>query len=480
MNVESLIQTMVLMNMKDVVNMSIKDLFPMILCVVCYQYRQYILDLIQEYLTFNKYKSEFVIEIKVRCDTNKDKNSVLSPISGISLLWLITNNVEKYLSSISSLKTQWMSVTIKKVRDMLVYDALIPSKNSTIKLDDDIYLEFVYTTKNINGKDQEVIEEKTICLNLKSKYHDSIYITNWLDNLKKRYVSWRDNDNALYLYSTCLMKDNSLDYQRTEFNSTKSFQTLFFEQKDLIIKRLKEYEDIPRYKKLGIPHTLGFLFHGEPGCGKTSCIKAIANHLNRSIITINLKYITNIEFLKKLFLTDCVGMFFSCHKNKRIYVFEEMDCGIDENENPFLDRSLQTKPVKTENSLDLLATAILSKDEKKDGLISQKNNKITTGEVLELLDGLSETDDRIIIFTTNYPEKIDKAFLRPGRIDLSIEFKKLRRQDINDLYKLWFGKGLDKNVLNKIKDYQLSQADFGKLCFENTAEQVAQKLATFN
>jgi hypothetical protein len=37
--------------------------------------------------------------------------------------------------------------------------------------------------------------------------------------------------------------------------------------------------------------------------------------------------------------------------------------------------------------------------------------KITTGEILELLDGISETEDRIIIFTTNYPGNIDKAFL---------------------------------------------------------------------
>ena len=33
-----------------------------------------------------------------------------------------------------------------------------------------------------------------------------------------------------------------------------------------------------------------------------------------------------------------------------------------------------------------------------------------------------------------------------------------------------------KKTLNKIKDYTFSQADFGKLCFENNAETVLQKL----
>jgi hypothetical protein len=62
--------------------------------------------------------------------------------------------------------------------------------------------------------------------------------------------------------------------------------------------------------------------------------------------------------------------------------------------------------------------------------------------------------------------------MRPGRIDMSIEFKKLRRVDINNLYKLWFGKDIGEKALNKIKDYTISQAEFGKLCFENNSEKL--------
>ena len=39
---------------------------------------------------------------------------------------------------------------------------------------------------------------------------------------------------------------------------------------------------------------------------------------------------------------------------------------------------------------------------------------------------------RILIITTNYREKLDKALTRPGRIDLEIEFK--RSNDINNIY----------------------------------------------
>jgi len=49
------------------------------------------------------------------------------------------------------------------------------------------------------------------------------------------------------------------------------------------------------------------------------------------------------------------------------------------------------------------------------------------------MDGIYSYDGRIIIFSTNHPEKIDEACLRPGRIDLRIKFKRL---SVDMLYKM--------------------------------------------
>ena len=43
---------------------------------------------------------------------------------------------------------------------------------------------------------------------------------------------------------------------------------------------------------------------------------------------------------------------------------------------------------------------------------------------LNILDGINECPGRIIIMTTNYPKLLDKALIRPGRIDLICEFTK--------------------------------------------------------
>merc|ERR1712211_60304 len=51
-----------------------------------------------------------------------------------------------------------------------------------------------------------------------------------------------------------------------------------------------------------------------------------------------------------------------------------------------------------------------------------KSSKLTLATLLEVLDGVMEMDGRMLIITTNYPERLDKALIRPGRIDMKVKF----------------------------------------------------------
>ena len=476
MDINNLIQTIVFMNIKDISKMSYRELFPIVLFCLLHSYKDSILEFIKSFLKRDSYKSQLINEITFSYD--KEGNMIRNYTGCITaILWYYRKNTEAVKSS-TIVKEYRLRAFAEKDKDGdFLHDIYIPNINTTVKLDTDIYLEFIHSSKVINTGKDTTNKETMITLILKSKTLDSLSLRKWLDDVIASYNLWDKGDTRLKLYTSDNSSNNLLIFCSYVLKSTKTFDNLFFEQKEIIINRLRQYEDNDRYKRLGIPHTLGFLFHGEPGCGKTSCIKAIANHLQRSVVTINLKHVKDVRELTVLFLSDYLSGGWKEPKNKRIYVFEEIDCCVDENVNPFLDRSLKIKKeIKEDDKLDKLATALL-KDEK---TVLKTPPKITTGDVLELLDGICETDDRIIIFTTNHPEKIDKAFLRPGRIDLSIEFKKLRKVDINNLYKLWFNKSISDKVLNKIKDYSLSQAEFGKLCFENNAEKVLEKLVNGN
>ena len=58
---------------------------------------------------------------------------------------------------------------------------------------------------------------------------------------------------------------------------------------------------------MGIPYTLGLMFSGEPGCGKTSTIKAIANYTKRHIIEIPLSRVTTCRELKEIFFNEIIN-----------------------------------------------------------------------------------------------------------------------------------------------------------------------------
>lgn len=257
-------------------------------------------------------------------------------------------------------------------------------------------------------------------------------------------------------------KTIKLEYQEYPFVSTKTFDNMFFERKQELIKRIDYFNDNKQmYQRLGIPYTFGMLFHGPPGCGKTSAIKAIANYTKRHVIVLPVKKIKSIETLKQIFLNTFINSYY-IPSDKRLYVFEEIDCG--QWKNVVMDRSLQDEQVTPtpliiyEKDKTVLAAAAAA--------AAQEEVTINLGEFLELLDGIIEISGRMIILSSNRPEILDPALLRPGRVDFNIEFNKMSREDVKNMYRLWFDQEIPQNIYDAMKDYTFSQAELG-LIFSN-------------
>ena len=78
----------------------------------------------------------------------------------------------------------------------------------------------------------------------------------------------------------------------------------------------------------------------------------------------------------------------------------------------------------------------LIKDFFKNNTGSPDNNN-NLSFLLNLLDGINDCPGRIIVMTTNKPDTIDEAIIRPGRIDFNIKFKKTIKRcnyENNELY----------------------------------------------
>ena len=87
--------------------------------------------------------------------------------------------------------------------------------------------------------------------------------------------------------------------------------------------------------------------------------------------------------------------------------------------------------------------------------------------VLNILDGTLETPGRMIILTSNYPERLDQALIRPGRIDLILEFKKANREIIKQMYECYLEQKADEELVEQIPEYLWSPAELGQIFFKN-------------
>merc|ERR1711935_711114 len=72
---------------------------------------------------------------------------------------------------------------------------------------------------------------------------------------------------------------------------------------------------------------------------------------------------------------------------------------------------------------------------------SLKDNKddLDLSGVLNVLDGVVDCPDRIVIMTTNHPEKLDPALIRPGRINLKIYLGFVECQEAMNMCEHYFG-----------------------------------------
>lgn len=240
----------------------------------------------------------------------------------------------------------------------------------------------------------------------------------------------------VYYFTLHSVIDGKAQYARRPFASNKTFDNIFFSEKQRLKRKLDIFVNKQEvYTKFGVPRTLGFLFSGLPGCGKTACAKCIANYTKRHVIVIPLHKVTNMTVLTSLFFNeeiDSVRVPF----DSRIYVFEEIDCnGWDEIVSARTDESRESRDTSS-NVIVLSSSESSYRREKSE---EECLGKVTLGGLLELLDGIAETPGRLIIVTTNHPEKLDPALIRPGRIDMHVSFGLPTANDVISIVRHFFG-----------------------------------------
>jgi adenylate kinase family enzyme len=322
-----------------------------------------------------------------------------------------------------------------------------------------------------NNKGERTIEHKYSLYSYNKSIKELVDFLNLcISELEEDTIVQLNNKPCYFMYDK--KEDGMLRFDEYPLENDRNFDNIFFDQKEDVQNRLDFFINNRQwYQKKGIPYTLGLMFSGKPGCGKTSTIKAIAKYTKRHIIDIPLTKIDNCRDLMNIFYGEEINEK-KIPMNKRIYLFEDIDSILDvlkEREQKDKDKEMKgSSPLEEQNTFLLKALVDTNKTATKVLDKIGSNDKLNLGFFLNLIDGVLETPGRILILSTNYPDKLDRALVRPGRIDMKVHMEKCSHQMIRNIIKHYYEQDeyVDDDIVNSLYKKDIAPAELYQICFK--------------
>ena len=198
------------------------------------------------------------------------------------------------------------------------------------------------------------------------------------------------------------------------------------------------------FSRLGVEPHSGVLLYGPPGCGKTLLAKVIASESDANMYSINGPEIMNKYYGEtEAKLRD---IFKEAKDNSPSIIFiDEID-------------------------------AIAPKREEAYGDVEKR----VVGQLLALMDGLTERGNVIVLGASNRPDSVDPALRRPGRFDRELEISVPNadgRLEILQIHTRGMPLAVDidlKNLANDLHGY--TGADIKSLCRESAIKAIRRYL----
>ena len=120
--------------------------------------------------------------------------------------------------------------------------------------------------------------------------------------------------------------------------------------------------------------------------------------------------------------------------------------------------------------IDCLTDMVLDRADPSTAEVSQASSgmhALNLSILLNILDGILEQPGRILFMTSNFPDKLDKALVRPGRIDVIVRFTCYSAQEISEIVHGFTGKGLSECDQQRVRPLVWTLAEVTQVIFEH-------------
>ncbi|KZL71414.1 mitochondrial chaperone BCS1 [Colletotrichum tofieldiae] len=161
------------------------------------------------------------------------------------------------------------------------------------------------------------------------------------------------------------------------------------------------------YANRGIPWRRGYLLTGPPGTGKSSLSLALAGFFKMRIYIVSLSSISANE--------ENLATLFAELPRRCVVLLEDIDtAGLTHTRE---DIGPTNTTEHKEGSGDMVPGQLTPGNP-----TNQPSGRLSLSGLLNILDGVASQEGRVLIMTTNHVEKLDKALIRPGRVDQIVKF----------------------------------------------------------
>jgi chaperone BCS1 len=159
------------------------------------------------------------------------------------------------------------------------------------------------------------------------------------------------------------------------------------------------------YRQHKIPWRTGIALEGPPGTGKTTLALALCGEFNSHLFIANLSLMSDDKLLEM----------FKQLPPKAIILIEDID-------SYSVATSRKRRMIKKKNNQKSLSGATPSAPDSDDEQPDSKDFSFgSLSGLLNAIDGICSTEDRILIATTNHIERLDPALIREGRFELILK-----------------------------------------------------------